>query len=94
MGRMGKIGSSKLNEDKVEIIKELLDMGDYTHKQIGDFFGVSREMITKINMGHRWNENNRKYEVKRSNDFRQFTEPKKTNYGIKITLPDGTELEL
>jgi DNA invertase Pin-like site-specific DNA recombinase len=95
MGQMGKIGAYKLTEEKAQIIKQLLETGDYTHQQIGDFFGVSREHITKINQGQRWNEEIRQYELKRSNDFRQFTDPKpRKNYGIKITLPDGTKLDL
>ena len=47
-------GASKLNEEKVELIKQLLNTGDFTHQQIGDLFGVSREHITHINTGYRW----------------------------------------
>lgn len=79
------IGScGKLTQEKADIIKELLATGDWTHKQIGQFFGVSREMITKINMGQRWNDDIRSFEMrdnqgpKKSNDFREFTDTPKT----------------
>lgn len=95
------IGASKLNEEKVVIIKDLLDMGDYTHQQIADLFGVSREHITKINQGQRWNDDIKSFRMKTGNDFREFT-PKNRNVkrtemeiqSIIIKLTDGTELEL
>ena len=98
---MGHIGAWKLNEEKVVIIKELLDMGDYTHQQIADLFGVSREHITKINQGQRWNDEIKSFRMKTGNDFRDFT-PKNNNVrrtemeiqSIIIKLKDGTELEL
>ena len=98
---MGHIGAWKLNEEKVAIIKELLDMGDYTHQQIADLFGVSREHITKINQGQRWNDDIKSFRMKTGNDFREFT-PKNNNVrrtemeiqSIIIKLKDGTELEL
>ena len=80
------IGASKLDKDKVDVIKKLLQEGDYTHKQIGDLFGVSREMISLINTGKRWNFNERSFVMKedleglddntpKSNDYREFSNP-------------------
>lgn len=93
------IGAWKLNPDDVKVIKDLLELGK-THQSIGDMFGVSREHITKIANGQRWNEETNSFimkdeiekmkdeikkeitelpglitEPKRSNDFRQFTQP-------------------
>lgn len=98
---MGHIGAWKLNEEKVGIIKDLLNTGDYTHQQIADLFGVSREHITKINQGQRWNDDIKSFRMKTGNDFREFT-PKNNNVrrtemeiqSIIIKLKDGTELEL
>ena len=98
---MGHIGAWKLNEEKVVIIKDLLNTGDYTHQQIADLFGVSREHITKINQGQRWNDEIKSFRMKTGNDFREFT-PKNNNVrrtemeiqSIIIKLKDGTELEL
>jgi hypothetical protein len=97
---MGKSGSWKLDEAKVQIIKDLLTTGDYNHQQIGDFFGVSREHIWKIANNQRWVEVDETYRPKRSNDFRQFTEPNRNTRdklkvkNITITLEDGRELDL
>ena len=98
---MGKNGSWKLDEQKVVIIKDLLNTGEYTHQQIADFFSVSREHIWKIANNQRWVEVDKSYQPKRSNDFREFT-PKNRNVkrtemeikSIVIKLTDGTELEL
>lgn len=92
------IGASKLNEQKVEIIRDLLNTGDYTHQQIADIFEVSREHITAINQGRRWNSETKSYVMKTSNDYRQFTNPRPSRNKVKvskitITLTDGTELE-
>ena len=93
------IGASKLNEDKVEIIKDLLNSGNHTHQQIADLFDVSREHITKINQGKRWNSETKSYVMKTSNDYRQFTNPRPSRTKMEIEsviikLKDGTELEL
>ena len=90
-------GAWKLDEQKVVIIKDLLNTGEYTHQQIADFFSVSREHIWKIANNQRWVEVEKSYQPKRSNDFRQFT-PKNRMEKLKvskitITLTDGTELE-
>lgn len=69
------IGShGKLTEEKAQIIKQLLSTGEYTHQEIANFFGVSRGLITKINLGKRWNDEQRSFEMRtpRSNDFRDF----------------------
>lgn len=72
------IGAYKLNEDDVKIIRDLLDLGK-THQSIGDMFNVSRELITKISNGQRWNDEQRSFTMKenkpvKSNDYRQFTD--------------------
>jgi hypothetical protein len=89
------VGASKLNEEKADIIKNLLKMGDYTHQQIADLFGVSREMITSINNGRRWNDDIKSF-VMKSNDLRDFGRPKKDKQIDYITIHynDGTELDL
>ena len=88
------IGATKLNEEKVEIIKELLDTGDYTHQKIADLFGVSRGMITAINNGVRWNEEEKSFVMKSSNQFRDFGKVDKHITSITINYNDGTELVL
>lgn len=69
------IGSWKLTQNDVDVIKLLLKNGNHTHQQISDLFGVSREHITKINMGQRWNDDTRSFKMKekKSNDYRQFS---------------------
>lgn len=42
---------SKLTNDEVRQIKEMLSVGNLTHKQIGDIFGVSRFTIGSIRYG-------------------------------------------
>ena len=42
---------SKLTNNEVAQIKEMLSYGDLTHKQIGDIFGVSRFTIGSIKYG-------------------------------------------
>jgi len=85
------VGASKLNEEKAEIIKNLLKMGDHTHQQIADLFGVSREMITSINNGRRWNDDIKSF-VMKSNDLRDFG--KSSISSITITYEDGREMVL
>ena len=78
------IGAHKLNEEDVKVIKDLLQLGK-THQSIADMFGVSREHITKINKGERWNDDKKSFVMKeymennkgpqgpkRSNDFRDY----------------------
>ena len=94
------IGAWKLNEDDVKIIKDLLKQGK-THQSIADLFGVSREHITKINQGHRWNETERSFEMKeqrqgpkRSNDFREFTDTPEISYQKIELLNDNEYLDM
>lgn len=74
----------KLTSERAEVIKALLNAGEHTHQQIADLamdiWGVSlsRQMVTKINNGKRWNPQIRNFEMKKdqpkkSNDFRQYT---------------------
>ena len=79
------IGShGKLTQDRAEVIKSLLIAGEHTHQQIADLakemwgISISRELVTKINLGMRWNPHQRSFEMKNNkpktgNDFRQFT---------------------
>lgn len=64
------VGAYKLNWDDVKVIKDLLGMGK-THQSIADLFGVSREHITAIKNGTRWNPERHSFEMK-SNDYRDF----------------------
>jgi hypothetical protein len=63
---MGNIGASKLDEQKVDIIKQLLHDGHHTHQEIANMFNVSRTMISHINVGNRWNDEIKTY-VKKEN---------------------------
>lgn len=73
------VGAWKLNEDDVKIIKDLLEIGK-THTDIAKMFNVSREHITKIANGQRWNKENHSFTMKdelekpkTSNDYREFS---------------------
>ena len=95
------IGASKLNEEKASLIKVMLETGYFTHQQIGDIFGCSRELITAIKNGHRWNDEIKSYIMKTGNDFREFTNvPRETPYedksikNITIYYNDGRKVEL
>ena len=92
---MGHIGAHRLTEEKAQIIKELVKIGDWTHGQIGEFFGVSRPMITLIANGQRWNDENKSFVMKNSNHYREFSstyKPQKVK-GVKLLLEDGRELD-
>ena len=102
----GHIGASKLTLEKANLIKELLTLGEFTHQQIADLFGVSRELVTQINLGNRWNLENNSFVMKKhleqvkSNDYREFSNPYKpkvhsmTNYEIEfITDKISTMIE-
>ena len=79
------IGShGKLTQERAEVIKALLNAGEHTHQQIADLatelwgVSISRELVTKINLGNRWNPQQRSFEMKKDkpktgNDFRQYT---------------------
>ena len=70
----------KLDEKKVKIIQQLLELDDIKDQQIGDLFGVSRELINHIRHGHRWSSvtginppREEKVVVEYSNSFRDYT---------------------
>lgn len=93
------VGAYKLNWDDVKVIKDLLKMGK-THQSIADLFGVSRELITKINKGQRWDKEKHSFimkdemdKPKRSNDYRDFGEalPIKS---IEVIKGDKDQLDL
>tara|TARA_R110000822_G_scaffold88899_4_gene205677 strand:+ start:551 stop:841 length:291 start_codon:yes stop_codon:yes gene_type:complete len=94
------IGASVLNEEKVSLIRVMLESGYFTHQQIGDTFGCSRELITAIKNGHRWNDDIKSYIMKSSNSFREFNDvpnkPHKDNSIKNITIHynDGRKVEL
>ena len=46
-----------LSEEQVKLVKELRNKG-YTHKEIGEYFGISRSSITKILNGVSYNQYN------------------------------------
>ncbi len=96
MARQTSIGASKLNEDKVEIIKKMLDTGDYTHKEISEFFGVGRTTITKINLGQRWNPEVKSFIMKSDKLYRDFSSNHKPVVINRITieLSNGQRFDL
>lgn len=96
MGRKTTIGASKLDESKVEIIRQLLENGDHTHEQIANIFGVSRPMITKINLGSRWNPEVKSYIMKSDKVYREFTSNHKpiSINRITIELSNGQRFDL
>jgi len=49
-------GFAKLTESQVSQIKQLLANGQLTQKTIGSQFNVSRETISSIKNGRRWQE--------------------------------------
>jgi len=96
MGKQTSIGASKLNEEKVEIIKSMLDTGDYTHREIAEFFGVGRTTITKINLGQRWNPEVKSFIMKSDKVYREFTSNHKPVVINRITieLSNGQRFDL
>ncbi len=81
------IGShGKLSEERVKVIKALLEAREHTHKQIAELateiwgVSISRSLVTKISLGTRWNEPERSFDMKKpktGNDFREFTSTKR-----------------
>lgn len=61
-------GASKLNEDKVLEIRDLVKNG-LKDQQIADMFGVSRVHIGKIRRGQRWNPHTRSYVSRKEMDM-------------------------
>ena len=96
MGKQTTIGASKLDESKVEIIKSMLETGDYTHQQISEFFGVCRSTITKINLGQRWNPEVKSYIMKSDKLYREFSSNHKPVVINRITieLSNGQRFDL
>ena len=96
MARQTSIGASKLDEEKVEIIKSMLDTGDYTHREIAEFFGVGRTTITKINLGQRWNPEVKSFIMKSDKVYREFTSNHKPVVINRITieLSNGQRFDL
>lgn len=43
-----------LDEVQIKEMKRLLSLAEYTHKEIGEMFGVSRVFVTKVANGHRY----------------------------------------
>lgn len=85
------IGAYKLTEEKVSIIKDLINTGEFTHQQIADIFNVSRPHINKIANGKRWNEDNRSFKMKTANDFREFND---SNLPIKSVELESNDVAL
>jgi len=90
------VGSSKLNEEKVEVIKQLLELGDHTHQQIGDMFDVDRSTITAINTGKRWNPEIRSFVMKNDKIYREMLNKQDhvTINRVIIELSNGQRFEL
>ena len=59
------VGAHKLNEQKVEEIRELLKTTKLTNKQIADKYGVSQPHISFIKNGKRWNPDTRSFVSKK-----------------------------
>jgi hypothetical protein len=54
-GEVGELNrNSKLTEDDVKKIKELLSYKDLTHKEISEIFGVDQSTVSNINTGRTW----------------------------------------
>lgn len=63
-GGTHKPPQSRLNQEQVNEIYELLTRRDITLKQIGALYGVSEDSISFINCGHRWVQEGRVYPVR------------------------------
>lgn len=50
------MGKQKLTDEKVELIKHLIQTGIFTQDEIASYFGVQRPAVTKIKKGTRWSE--------------------------------------
>ena len=90
------VGASRLNEEKVEVIKQLLEMGEHTHQQIADMFNVNRTTITNINTGRRWNPEIRSFVMKNDKIYREMLDKKDhvTINRVIIELSNGQRFEL
>lgn len=90
----GKKGTPlKLDEEKVIEIKGMLKLGIYSHREIGDMFGVTESSISQIKRGVRWSHVEAPPEL-RVIDHRSIStklnEKKVTE--IKILLQEGNYL--
>lgn len=47
-------GNRKLNEWQVRVINHLLTYPEFTHREIGEIFGVNQPAISDINRGRTW----------------------------------------
>ena len=90
------VGTNKLDEKKVQIIRDLLNTGEFSHKQIGDLFNVSRSTITSINTNRRWNEELRSFVMKEGKVYREMLNKQDhvTINRILIELSNGERFEL
>lgn len=102
------IGAHKLTEQDSLLIKELLSKGTFTHQKIADLFGVSREMVTAINSGRRWNPEKWSFKmknksiqsegtseaVKTGNDFREFNDLNSIKRYMTLTQQQKLQQEL
>lgn len=62
---------SKLDEEKVlEIIDYIKNESEKTFVEIAKIFGVTREMISDINMGETWYFRNENYPIRDNSDFK------------------------
>lgn len=46
--------SVKLSVDMAEEIREMHTTGNYTHREIGEIFGVARTTVSNVINGHKW----------------------------------------
>lgn len=50
------MGKQKLNVEKVELIKHLIQKDILKQGEVASYFGVQRSAVTKIKKGIRWSE--------------------------------------
>lgn len=50
------MGKQKLTNEKVELIKHLIQTNIFTQTEVASYFGVQRSAVTKIKKGIRWSE--------------------------------------
>lgn len=90
------VGATKLTEEKVEVIRQLLELGEHTHSQIASMFNVDRSTITSINTGRRWNPEIRSFIMKNDKIYREMLD-KQSHVSINrviIELSNGQRFEL
>jgi len=52
------MGKQKLTDERVELIKFMINSKTFTQKEIAEYFGVKRPCVSKIKQGQRWTEIN------------------------------------